>query len=630
MTPIRNNIHNLYTPEESSGSPPSSLRPKDSIHDVVWTDISLNPILRIPGSWFSDSSSSHSGLPEPSFSKASKAPRKTRLVTNPISNGSSTIFIDLTEPETTSKKPLPVQYSKTNFESIKDKMMIDLTDGHTTESEEMAVKVPGFKEFSSMTSPIQQQVNDQEFLKTPSVDVKRPLTLSFQKNSLKRKLSEKDSDLEAPSSFSSLPNYLDPENSSIDMLSSNFKKAYSYFPQKETEEVLRKVILASIDRSIKKINPKKIKGFKSYLKKMEESGIPDKIQVVKISEEIGWGVFAKKNIEAKEFLGIYSGLFELVQADNLENNEYVFDLLEGFSKEELITLNLKDNGNGEYFLRTNAKEVGNFTRYINHSSSPNVKPKLQIIDGDVQVLLFASEPVQEGRQLFLDYGEEYWKKLGIKPKDLKHDTYIFGKPPQDEKKEKRAKVVENKLKWQLIRSQDPDKVLNCIVTSLKVNAAQARTKFKARFPDKKMKESIREYDQSLSKGKMPFNLSLECRDSGEPEVFLEEDSYSLPPGTLIGVWSGEYRIIKDSEKKEYDYSYAFDLHSFVRRKESYHLLVDAKDKGNYTKYIQRSSEPNVEPHRYLMPDGKLEMMILTTREIQPGEALYMDFGGHVE
>lgn len=166
---------------------------------------------------------------------------------------------------------------------------------------------------------------------------------------------------------------------------------------------------------------------------METSGIPEKLALLKINEELGCGVFAKQNIEPKEFIGIYSGLFELIQENNDQNNEYAYDVTEGILKQFLSSLNLDDDGSGVYFLRTNALKAGNFTKYINHSNSPNVDTKLRKIDNHIQILLFALKPIQQGCQLFLDYGEEYWKKMGIKPKELNDSTYIFGSPPQDQK-----------------------------------------------------------------------------------------------------------------------------------------------------------------------------------------------------
>ena len=65
-----------------------------------------------------------------------------------------------------------------------------------------------------------------------------------------------------------------------------------------------------------------------------------------------------------------------------------------------------------------AKEKGNFSRFINHSDFPNLELRPVIYQGMVRMLLIAIKTIEKGDQLTFDYGKEYWKKIAKTPEPL--------------------------------------------------------------------------------------------------------------------------------------------------------------------------------------------------------------------
>ena len=51
---------------------------------------------------------------------------------------------------------------------------------------------------------------------------------------------------------------------------------------------------------------------------------------------------------------------------------------------------------------------GNFTRFINHSRAPNLKPVYAFFDGFYHLIFLSLKEIQKGEQLSYDYGRNYW------------------------------------------------------------------------------------------------------------------------------------------------------------------------------------------------------------------------------
>ena len=73
-------------------------------------------------------------------------------------------------------------------------------------------------------------------------------------------------------------------------------------------------------------------------------------------------------------------------------------------------------GKKEYVI--DSKEMGNFTRFINHSDKPNLELESVYLKPLTRMVFFAKRDIKMGEQLTFDYGTSYWKEIGQTPKRL--------------------------------------------------------------------------------------------------------------------------------------------------------------------------------------------------------------------
>lgn len=129
-----------------------------------------------------------------------------------------------------------------------------------------------------------------------------------------------------------------------------------------------------------------------------------------INDAVGHGVFADAGLKKGDIVGEYTGTVITQQKTvgmPADQTSYMFETIfcyRGvFSPEPLII---------------DARNKGNFTRFINHSYTPNVEVEEVYSDSMWHLLLVASKLINKDQQLFINYGEGYWLRRGIKPIDL--------------------------------------------------------------------------------------------------------------------------------------------------------------------------------------------------------------------
>lgn len=139
-----------------------------------------------------------------------------------------------------------------------------------------------------------------------------------------------------------------------------------------------------------------------YFDKEIRNGLHAQVQIQKINDEIGFGVFATKKIAPCSFVGEYTGVIQKRSPKQLKNKDYVlrYPIWEG-----------KKN----YCI--DAEFRGNFTRFINHSSNPNLGVQSVYWRGIPRMIFIAMKEIQEGNQLTFDYGPLFWKNKEA-PNDL--------------------------------------------------------------------------------------------------------------------------------------------------------------------------------------------------------------------
>jgi hypothetical protein len=113
-----------------------------------------------------------------------------------------------------------------------------------------------------------------------------------------------------------------------------------------------------------------------------------------IDEKVGYGLWTNRDIPANGFVGEYTGLLRKRRFWGRWKNLYCFDYTVGAGRSSSIVLDCQD--------------FGNHTRFINHSSCPNLKLVSVYCDRMIHVILYANKAIPAGTQLCYDYGEEYW------------------------------------------------------------------------------------------------------------------------------------------------------------------------------------------------------------------------------
>lgn len=112
------------------------------------------------------------------------------------------------------------------------------------------------------------------------------------------------------------------------------------------------------------------------------------------NDDVGYGLYAEQAIEKDSYLGEYTGIVR-------KNDRRYLEPLNNYCYEYPI----QDEIGRNYVIDATS---GNATRFINHSSSPNLKPVYAFIDGFYHLIFLALDRIERGTQLSYDYGTNYW------------------------------------------------------------------------------------------------------------------------------------------------------------------------------------------------------------------------------
>ena len=120
-----------------------------------------------------------------------------------------------------------------------------------------------------------------------------------------------------------------------------------------------------------------------------------------ISDQVGWGVFAQKDLPAGTLVGEYTGIIREAQ-----DCEPVRDDKGHFLSD--YAWNYPDELPDGTEFEIDARDEGNELRFVNHSFEPNVGVDHTLVDGIFVTFFKALTNIPAGTQLLIDYGEEYW------------------------------------------------------------------------------------------------------------------------------------------------------------------------------------------------------------------------------
>jgi hypothetical protein len=114
-----------------------------------------------------------------------------------------------------------------------------------------------------------------------------------------------------------------------------------------------------------------------------------------IDEEIGYGLFAGKDILEGEYIAEYTGEVREIDLLHKDLNSYCFHYPTRWWAKNYTVID--------------ALRQGNETRFINHSSHPNIEPRWLYDRGLMHLVFFASKFIPKGTQLTFNYGKDFWK-----------------------------------------------------------------------------------------------------------------------------------------------------------------------------------------------------------------------------
>lgn len=120
-----------------------------------------------------------------------------------------------------------------------------------------------------------------------------------------------------------------------------------------------------------------------------------------ISDEVGFGLFAEKDLDAGTLIAEYTGIVQEGRDVSPEEGNG-----EGYDTD--YTWDYPDAWYEDILFEINALENGNELRYVNHSFEPNLVVEHTLLDNRWVIFFIAEHSIKKGTQFTVDYGEEYW------------------------------------------------------------------------------------------------------------------------------------------------------------------------------------------------------------------------------
>ena len=124
------------------------------------------------------------------------------------------------------------------------------------------------------------------------------------------------------------------------------------------------------------------------------NGADVEVTIKWIDEYMGYGLFTNKKIPAWHFIGEYTGLLRRRGLLKRDINDYCFQYPREWMATKAFTIDSEDQGN--------------YTRFINHSDTPNVESRSFIHDGVFHIAFRSTQEIEAGTELTYDYGKAYW------------------------------------------------------------------------------------------------------------------------------------------------------------------------------------------------------------------------------
>ncbi len=201
------------------------------------------------------------------------------------------------------------------------------------------------------------------------------------------KLEKKDSSLNGAKAYS----FVSSANSQL-----NIRVLSSNSIDKRSEKAFKAALVQQNKKKIKLSEKDKVLYQTAISRDEEERILPSSIEIRKINDAIGYGLFAKQQIEKNTILGEYVGTIKtnkLINAED-EGGAYSFAL----PKESAFTN-----------FGIDARSSGNFARFINHGGpkKSNIYTRIYYDEKGPHIFYITDATIKAGTQLLVDYGKDY-------------------------------------------------------------------------------------------------------------------------------------------------------------------------------------------------------------------------------
>jgi hypothetical protein len=338
-----------------------------------------------------------------------------------------------------------------------------------------------------------------------------------------------------------------------------------------------------------------------------ENGIPSNLSLVKINQQINYGVFLKPDaepIKPNTLIGIYSGNYEIIGLEQPVDCEYVFQLfIKDEQEESKIKLNHETikhasyprtaNEDDDFYLHINADTNGNFTRFINHaSSSSNVAPTLiKLQNGHPTIAFFSTETIDPGSQLLYNYGSSYWREKKIIPSQVNPKTYTLQADGS------LVEMAEEESLNEEYCVKVSDKLLEAITPKTTVISKALLTK-------------CINWEKTIEEGLLPeqFKVVEERRKS---ELYLNESAKVIKNGSFVATLCGTMSSRQISKNDQ-----------LILEKPSYSIYFHPSEVNCGFESLPVSNTGNLTMNVYQdSKDDSIRIVLSANRDIQPGEAL---------
>lgn len=162
-------------------------------------------------------------------------------------------------------------------------------------------------------------------------------------------------------------------------------------------------------------------------------------------------------------------------------------------------------------------------------------------------------------------------------------------------------------------------------------------------PYRLTKKNLKELDevcQQIEKWSLPKNfVRKKLQGKLGYGIFLKPDAKPILKGSLIAPYAGEVSIVVQNEEDDADYAFdpvtdfyltkveqeRFDPKNRYHPRRLYSLKLDAKKKGNFTRFINHSEKPNVVAYLVSTRANPFEIVYFAKKMIQPGEQLLVSY-----